>query len=368
VAVLRLVLLGVLVGAALRPAHAAPVDLQPTPYQFPARIEPTPVRVLRLRFWADADFRAATPRWRIKVRAWLGELGRTIGPTLAVTFEADRLDEWTREHPLASLDVALDELAAKDRGGDVDLVVGLVSALPLVATAQHHIGQARIGGKHLVMRGMGSAEDARTLYQLMPKAEPRRVEELYARRLLHKELSVFLHEWAHTLGAGHAPQPTDIMSPVYSPVASVFSLATLELMDAAITRRKAPAEAPPRPAPRPAPPAVAEPTTPSGAHSAAAAAWVGRLLDRAAEQSRGGDTAGARATLDEAADRADIVAPPGDAVWMAIAEAGLDAGALDTAARALARAGGGPRADAARQKLARARGAQRRARPGPSRP
>jgi hypothetical protein len=366
--VLRIVLLGVLALSALRPAHAAGVDLEPEPYRFPSRTEATPVRVLRFRFWADADFRAVTPRWRIKVRAWLGELGRVIGPTLAVTFEADRLDEWTRERPLAALDVALDELAAKDRGADVDFVVGLVSALPLVANAQHHIGQGRIGGKHLVMRGMGNAEDARALYQMLPKAEPRTVEELYARRLLHKELSVFLHEWAHTLGVEHAPQPSDIMSPVYSPKASIFSLAALELMDAAIARRKTPAGTPPRPATRLAPPAAAEPAAPAGAHSAAAAAWVGRLLDRAAEQRRGGDAAGARATLDEAADRADVVAEPGDAVWLAIAEAGLEAGAFDTAARALVRAGSGPRVDAAREKLARARSAQRRARPGPSRP
>jgi hypothetical protein len=47
-------------------------------------------------------------------------------------------------------------------------VVGRVSALPLVTTDIHQIGEARIGGRLFVLRAMGSVDDARRVHRTRP--------------------------------------------------------------------------------------------------------------------------------------------------------------------------------------------------------
>jgi hypothetical protein len=102
------------------------------------------------------------------------------------------------------------------------------------------------------------------------------------------------------------------------------------------------------PPPRPEPPPVAA----QAAQQAAAASWVGRFLDRAREQHRAGDRAGAQATLSEAVDRTRAVAAAGDPIWLTLAQACLELGAPGPAEEALAKAGSGPAVDELRARLA----------------
>jgi hypothetical protein len=282
-----------------------------------------------------------------------------IEPALAVRFEAESLRNWERQAALGGLADALAALAKQDPGADVDFVVGLVGALPAVTDDFHLLGMAHPPRHHFVLRAMGNVDDARRVYRMLEKSDTNRKEDLYARRVQHRELAIFLHEWAHALGVPHTGCGSDIMCPTYTPGQSGFPPRVLEYLDQTISRPSGPAPvaASQKEAPPPEPPEV--PVV--AAQQAAAASWVGRLVDQARQQRRAADRAGAVATLGEAVDRARVVAAPGDPVWLTLAEACLELGAPGPAEEALASAGSGPAADALRARLpAKARPARKR--------
>jgi hypothetical protein len=345
------------------PDTRAAQAMEPATYRFPARSWRGSSRVLKLRFWADGDFRAVTPAWKIKTRAWLSQLSRMIEPAFGVTFEAESFHEWDRPATYGSLGQALDELKEKDPGKDVDWVVGLVSALPLVTTSVHALGEAQVGTPYFVVRAMGNMNDARAVYANLGKIDPQKKEELYSRRILHKELGIFLHEWAHTLGVLHRGDPRDIMSPLYSPSWSGFAPTTLEALATALARRRpgtTAVAAAPSPEPQPAPEAPPAPApVPAADQRAAVAGFVGPILEKAREQHRAGDRAGASARLDEAVDRARVLSAPGDPIWLVVAQASVDLGNLRAAEEALAGAAAGPATEAVRARLTELKRAQR---------
>jgi hypothetical protein len=329
-------------------------DLEPTPYHFPRRVQARPVRVLKFRFWADRDFRGLTPAWKIKTRAWLSQMSRLLGPPLDVEFEGESFRTWDRQASNGSLSDALAALNKEDGGQDVDFVVGLIGALPVVSNDCQLLGQANGGRGHFVVRAMGNVGDARVVYALLPKTENEQKEDLYARRVQHKELGVFMHEWAHALGVGHGGCGGNIMCPVYTPAYNTFTEAVLNQLDQAITRKKAGGLAPNPVAVRQSARAASAPVTvaPAAAQNAAASSLIGAMIDRARAQQRAGDRDGATATLIDAVARARVVAPPGDGSWLSLAQACVDARELDAGEEALGNAAAGAATDAVRAQLA----------------
>lgn len=335
-------------------------QLEPASFHFPNRNLRRKSRVVRFRFYADSDFRGLTPSWKIKTRAWLSQLTRLIEPALGVELVAESQRSWDRQGAIGSLGDALAALAKQDPGTDVDFVVGLVGALPAVTNDVHLLGMTG-PPRHFVLRAMGNVNDARQVYALMGKSDVALKEDLYARRVQHKELTIFLHEWGHALGVPHGGCGANIMCPQYGQERSGFPPAVLEHLEQAIARppgNAAPVAAAPPP-PRPSePPAPA----PAAAQQAAAASWISPQLEKAREQHRARDRAGAAATLSEAVDRAKVVASPGDPLWLTLAEACLDLGAPGPAEEALGMAGTGPQAETLRARLAASRPKVRRRR------
>jgi hypothetical protein len=334
-------------------------QLEPASFHFPDRNLQRRSRVLKFRFYADPDFRGLTPAWKIKTKAWLSQLTRMIEPALAVQFEAESLRTWDHHAALGGLADALEALAKQDPGADVDFVVGLVGALPAVTDDFHLLGMAHPPRRHFVLRAMGNVNDARQVYRLLEKSDVNRKEDLYARRVQHKELAIFLHEWAHALGVPHTGCGSNIMCPVYTPGQSGFPPRVLEYLEQAVARPPgggAPVGVGQK---EPHPPAPAE-VPAAAAQQAAAASWVGRFVEQARAQHRAGDRTGAAATLAEAVDRARVVAAPGEPVWLNLAEACLELGAPGPAEEALASAGPGPGADALRARLPRPKPARKR--------
>jgi predicted Zn-dependent protease len=180
-------------------------------------------RVLRVRVYADDDYRAATLRWQKKVEHQLDRVNRVVEPAFNVRFELESARKWPRSHAGVGLSPLLDELQALDPGADVDWVVGYVTAFRGVATSLHQLALAGVVAKHFVMRGMDDQEEGRAFaaaFGMMPEGER---ETLYEERKAHKEVVLFLHEWAHTLGAMHAEGDALVMNPAYNPKQSGFS-------------------------------------------------------------------------------------------------------------------------------------------------
>ena len=84
------------------------------------------------------------------------------------------------------------------------------------------------------MSSLAEMQDFERMFKAM---EPHEREQLYGIRKAHKETSVFLHEWGHTLGAPHVEDPTRIMSPGYSQRTSLLSNEDAELISAALDSR-----------------------------------------------------------------------------------------------------------------------------------
>jgi len=127
----------------------APQNLNLTPGAMPQG----EARAIRLRIYADRDYRGTVIRWQSKVRAQINRVNAVIGPVFNLRFEVESLRDWDRSHMGSTLDdKVLDELAALDEARDVDLVVGLVTPLTGVATSAHSVGFAAYLSRHFVLR------------------------------------------------------------------------------------------------------------------------------------------------------------------------------------------------------------------------
>jgi Flp pilus assembly protein TadD len=219
--------------------HAA--RFEPAPLLAPSRQGGGAPATVRIRFYADDDYRSSGGggRWQERVRLTLGSLNQLVEGTFGIRFEGESFRRWPRQGPGGALQPILADLEKLDPGPDVDWVVGLVSPLPLVSMSFHDLGCARVLGRHFVLRGMTSIAELQDFNRLFPALENEAREALYSRRKTHKELSIFLHEWAHTLGALHVQDPTRIMGPAYSNRTSTFSLEDAGLIAAALDARLA---------------------------------------------------------------------------------------------------------------------------------
>ncbi len=198
---------------------------------------PGPLRLARLRVWADQDYRRVGKIWQSQVRELLGRVNAFVEPTFNLRFEAAVFRNWDRRGSGARVEDALKELFALDPGDGVDFVLGFVSGLPLVTTSIHGLGAAHQPGRHLVMRQMIDLEEMRALRASLDLLDFKELEELYFARKAHKELVVFLHEWAHALGAMHGREREAIMNPSWSEREQAFSLADAQLCAIAVDHR-----------------------------------------------------------------------------------------------------------------------------------
>ena len=219
----------------LQKEHMA--QFEPAPLLGPKRYDPSKPAVIRLRFYADDAYRAGGARWADRIKGQLKEMNRVVGPAFGVEFQGESYKRWSRQPGSPGLTAMLEELERLDPGNDVDWVVGLCAPLPMVTMSFHELGMARILGRHFVLRGMSSVAEMQEFERIFRVLEQQDREKLYGRRKAHKEMSVFLHEWAHTLGLPHVEDDQRIMSPGYSQRTSFFSVADGELLTAALTSR-----------------------------------------------------------------------------------------------------------------------------------
>ena len=326
----------------------------------------TPPRPVRLRFYADRDYRAGVLHWREKVKAQVERASRVAEQVFNVRFEVESLREWNEAHAGAELGSMLLALETLDDGRGVDWVVGLVTPFHGVATSIHQIGMTRLMSRTFVMRAMDDEEEGRALareFEMLPVAER---EKLYADRKEHKEAVMFLHEWGHTMGAQHLEDVGMIMNPAYDPRQAAFSeFEKRELglvLDARLGDRAHPypesakllglAEKAPREegsdkdraelvallrsraggAPKGAPDAVASGNGPAGPTAFAAQATIEQAMTRV----RANDLAGA-APLVFTATRQASLGPPDAPTLLKIAAVAGAVGALSTADAAHAR-------------------------------
>jgi predicted Zn-dependent protease len=218
-----------------RAQKLAPAELDLTPAG--ARRE-TP-RPARLRIYADREYRQTVLRWQGKLRGEIDRINRVVGPVFGVAFEIESMREWPASHLGAPIDVMLADLEALDPGPDVDWVIGLVTPFQGVTASIHQLGAARYLSRHLVLRGMDDEQEGLALRREFEFLSEDERSDLYSERKAHKETVVFLHEWAHTMGALHNEDPAVIMNALYDRERRGFSDFEKRLIALVVDRRLA---------------------------------------------------------------------------------------------------------------------------------
>ena len=197
-------------------------------------------RTIRVRIYADKDYRGLVLRWQTKVRAQIQRVNAVVGAVFNTRFEIESLRDWDRSHvgqPLG--DGMVDELQTLDPAREVDLVIGLVTPLHGVATSIHNIGMAGLLSRHFLLRGMDDEQEFRAFEQDFKLISPEERQKLYAERKAHKEIVCFLHEWGHTLGLLHHEDRKVIMNPLYDPQQAEFSEYEQRMVSVVLERRLA---------------------------------------------------------------------------------------------------------------------------------
>ncbi len=209
----------------------------------PARVGQQPhkvfdeIQTLELRVYADAKYRSATLHWKAKFRVLVRRVNKVITPLFGVELEVVDLQAWERTSNSNSMLGMLGELEIIDPADDVDFVVGLVSQLDSASSELSLLGLARPLSPHLVMRGMNDIAERKIFDQIFDELDAKEREKLYQARKSHKELTLFLHEWAHTLGALHTRNATAILNVSYNEAVHEFAKPSVGLIEIGLRYR-----------------------------------------------------------------------------------------------------------------------------------
>jgi Matrixin len=152
-----------------------------------------------------------------------------LEPALGLRLELQSLSPWTMALD-DDLHGALDALVSTERADDVDLVVGLVGALPHQTDSLHEAGLANLLGRHIVLRAASRYGEYDNIERTFDQLSADERAKILKQRKRHRALAVFLHELGHCLGALHDSDPKSVMSWKYSPKVSEFGVGALALM------------------------------------------------------------------------------------------------------------------------------------------
>jgi hypothetical protein len=198
---------------------------------------PRAPHVIRVRVWAAADFRRQTREWQSRFRRLVERVNASGRDWPGLRFEVVEQRNWTRESSEGAINGLVEELAKLDPGDDVDLVVGLVAALPVFPGSIDNIGMAKLFSRHMVMRSLHDLAEYDAVRRWFDTFTDSERDAILAARKLHKEQVIFLHEWAHTLGLIHVKRAAGIMNPAYDASMSAFDETEARIIDAALRHR-----------------------------------------------------------------------------------------------------------------------------------
>src|SRR5260370_11804523 len=94
-----------------------------------------------------------------------------------------------------------------DSGKEVHWVVVFIGSSSLVTASHDQLGGVYLFARHFVLRGLRNAEEITAIEDSFKYLSSQERDQLIRSRRRHRQTAVFLHEWAHTLGAPHAPSP-----------------------------------------------------------------------------------------------------------------------------------------------------------------
>jgi hypothetical protein len=194
-------------------------------------------RVAKIRFYAADDYRHQHTDWKRRLEDMADAASGVLRPAFGVAMEASELHEWTPACTLSDLDQCLKELAVVESSANDEWVVGVLGADPTFTETFDTLGMANVPGHHFVVRDVSDLAERAAIDKAFATHTESRREEIYEKRKRHKRLAVFLHEWAHTLGACHTGDSAALMQASYDDRASHFDDANARLVTGGLDDR-----------------------------------------------------------------------------------------------------------------------------------
>jgi hypothetical protein len=192
-------------------AHATPAPIGPVDEDEAA---PALKRTFRVRMRPNAHYLAQTIDAEHRMRELVEDANRVLEASLAVELELDEGNPWLLDAD-ESLDAALSQLRRDDTGSGVDVVVGLIGALPRQTDALHELGYADVLGSHVVVRSAGRLGEQDAVDRALSELSAEERDRVVRARKRHRATATFLHEIGHVFGALHESSTESLMHPTY---------------------------------------------------------------------------------------------------------------------------------------------------------
>ena len=169
----------------------------------------------QIRIYVDRDYRRESANWQKEAKDLVEAASAITEGLFGAKLHIESIRHWETSNSKDTLSPALDSLARLDPGREVHWVVGLLGSSPLLNASQDQLGMAYVFARHFVVRGLRGAEDITEIENSFKNLSKEERDELIRNRRRHRQASVFLHEWAHTIGAPHARSPEFINAAFY---------------------------------------------------------------------------------------------------------------------------------------------------------
>ncbi len=192
-----------------------------------------PKRTYRIRLRPDAQYLAQTVDPERQMDDLVADSDRVLGASLGLHLEVEETKPWSLDAD-EHLDSALAALRRDDPGDDVDVVVGLIGALPRPTESLHEVGYAEVLGKHLVVRAASRLGEHDAVDRALSELSDDERDRVVRGRRRHRAEAVFLHELGHVLGALHEADVTSLMHPAYDERMNAFGDDAVILMRLAL--------------------------------------------------------------------------------------------------------------------------------------
>jgi hypothetical protein len=190
-------------------------------------------RIYRVRFRPNAHYLAQTVNPQEQLEQLVADADGVLSPAVGLHLELDKVEPWSFAAD-DKLEVALDALRRDDSGQDVDVVVGLIGALPGPTDSLHQVGYAEVLGKHIVLRAASRLGEHDAVDRALADLSEDERERVVRGRRRHRASAVLLHELGHVLGALHESEVASLMHPAYDTKMGGFGDDAISLMRIAL--------------------------------------------------------------------------------------------------------------------------------------
>ena len=199
-----------------------------------------PRRTYRVRLRPDPHYLSQTVDAERQLEQLVEDSDRVLAENVGLHLEVESIRPWSFDADEHLRD-ALQALEKDDAGDDVDVVVGLIGALPRPTESLHELGMAEVLGKHVALRAASRIGEYDAVDRAMGElSQDDRARVVRARRR-HRAEAVFLHELGHVLGALHEDDATSLMNPAYDEKMANFGSDAVILMRLALDEPDRPA-------------------------------------------------------------------------------------------------------------------------------